>query len=149
MRSCRPTWMSCSAWSSLCSCSRRPAHHRLDRSVYRAAVHRLCAGRLPCCRRRGPTGLRPRLLIGHLFITLGESSEFQSMSRRPDHPVHHLRTFLQHSGAGKFFIDFSMALMGNKPNSAGRTVVLASFLLGGLRARASPPRSPSAPSPIR
>src|SRR6185503_7121370 len=39
--------------------------------------------------------------------------------------------FLQHSGAGKFFIDFSMALMGNKPNSAGRTVVLSSFLLGG------------------
>src|SRR5213078_2665102 len=39
--------------------------------------------------------------------------------------------FLQHSGAGKFFIDFSMALMGHKPNSAGRTVVLASFLLGG------------------
>src|SRR5919198_89693 len=39
--------------------------------------------------------------------------------------------FLQHSGAGKFFIDFSMALMGHKPNSAGRTVVLSSFLLGG------------------
>jgi TRAP transporter 4TM/12TM fusion protein len=39
--------------------------------------------------------------------------------------------FLQHSGAGKFFIDFSMAMMGNKPNSAGRTVVLSSFLLGG------------------
>ena len=39
--------------------------------------------------------------------------------------------FLQHSGAGKFFIDFSLALMGNKPNSAGRTVVLSSFLLGG------------------
>src|SRR5262245_42314864 len=39
--------------------------------------------------------------------------------------------FLAQSGAGKFFIDFSMALMGNKPNSAGRTVVLSSFLLGG------------------
>src|SRR6201988_5266214 len=39
--------------------------------------------------------------------------------------------FLQHSGAGKFFIDFSMALMGNKANAAGRTVVLSSFLLGG------------------
>src|SRR5262249_58053077 len=39
--------------------------------------------------------------------------------------------FLQHSGAGKFFIDFSMALMGHKANSAGRTVVLSSFLLGG------------------
>ena len=39
--------------------------------------------------------------------------------------------FLQQSGAGKFFIDFSLALMGNKANSAGRTVVLSSFLLGG------------------
>ncbi|MBL8288980.1 MAG: TRAP transporter fused permease subunit [Rubrivivax sp.] len=39
--------------------------------------------------------------------------------------------FLQHSGAGKFFIDFSFAAMGGKPTGAGRTVVLASFLLGG------------------
>src|SRR4030088_2483931 len=39
--------------------------------------------------------------------------------------------FLQHSGAGKFFIDFTLKLMGGKPNSAGRTVVLSSFLLGG------------------
>src|SRR4029079_186317 len=39
--------------------------------------------------------------------------------------------FLHHSGAGKFFIDFSLQLLGGKPNSAGRTVVLSSFLLGG------------------
>ena len=39
--------------------------------------------------------------------------------------------FLQHSGAGKFFLDFSFAAMGGKPAGAGRTVVLASFLLGG------------------
>src|SRR5499427_5307520 len=39
--------------------------------------------------------------------------------------------FLQYSGAGKFFIDFSLAAMGGKPTGAGRTVVLASFLLGG------------------
>src|SRR5262245_29096817 len=39
--------------------------------------------------------------------------------------------FLQYSGAGKFFIDFSLAAMGGKSSSAGRTVVLASFLLGG------------------
>ena len=39
--------------------------------------------------------------------------------------------FLQYSGAGKFFIDFSFAAMGGKPTGAGRTVVLASFLLGG------------------
>ncbi|MDI6725987.1 MAG: TRAP transporter fused permease subunit [Smithellaceae bacterium] len=39
--------------------------------------------------------------------------------------------FLQFSGAGKFFIDFSFAAMGGKHSSAGRTVVLSSFLLGG------------------
>lgn len=38
---------------------------------------------------------------------------------------------LQGSGAGKFFVDFSFALTGGKPTSAGRTVVLSSFLLGG------------------
>ena len=39
--------------------------------------------------------------------------------------------FLQHSGAGKFFLDWSFAAMGGKHTSAGRTVVLSSFLLGG------------------
>jgi TRAP transporter 4TM/12TM fusion protein len=38
--------------------------------------------------------------------------------------------FLQQSGAGRFFIDFAFALMGRKPGGAGRTVVLATFLLG-------------------
>src|SRR3546814_17053228 len=39
--------------------------------------------------------------------------------------------FLQFSGAGKFYIDFSFSAMGGKPAGAGRPVVLASFLLGG------------------
>jgi TRAP transporter 4TM/12TM fusion protein len=39
--------------------------------------------------------------------------------------------FLDKSGAGQFFIDFSFAAMGGKPTGAGRTAVLASFLLGG------------------
>jgi TRAP transporter 4TM/12TM fusion protein len=39
--------------------------------------------------------------------------------------------FLQQSGAGKFFLDWSFAAMGRRPTGAGRTVVLASFLLGG------------------
>ncbi len=39
--------------------------------------------------------------------------------------------FLQFSGAGRFYIDFSFSAMGGKPAGAGRTVVLASFLLGG------------------
>ncbi len=38
---------------------------------------------------------------------------------------------LQSTGAGKFFVDFSFSLTGGKPSSAGRTVVLSSFLLGG------------------
>jgi TRAP transporter 4TM/12TM fusion protein len=38
---------------------------------------------------------------------------------------------LQASGAGKFFVDFSFAATGGKATSAGRTVVLSSFLLGG------------------
>ncbi len=40
-------------------------------------------------------------------------------------------SFLEFSGAGKFFIDFSLTAMGGKPTGAGRTVTLASFLLGG------------------
>jgi len=39
--------------------------------------------------------------------------------------------FLQYSGAGKFYLDWSFAAMGSKHSGAGRTVVLASFLLGG------------------
>ena len=39
--------------------------------------------------------------------------------------------FLQYSGAGKFFLDFSFSLMGGKSSSAGRAVVMSSFLLGG------------------
>ena len=38
---------------------------------------------------------------------------------------------LQASGAGKFFVDFSFAATGGRAASAGRTVVLSSFLLGG------------------
>jgi TRAP transporter 4TM/12TM fusion protein len=39
--------------------------------------------------------------------------------------------FLQQSGAGKFYLDWSFAAMGGRHSGAGRTVVLASFLLGG------------------
>ena len=39
--------------------------------------------------------------------------------------------FLQRSGAGRFFLDWSFAAMGGTRAGAGRTVVLASFLLGG------------------
>jgi len=39
--------------------------------------------------------------------------------------------FLQFSGAGKFFVDFSLAAFGGKPTGAGRAIVASSFLLGG------------------
>ena len=39
--------------------------------------------------------------------------------------------FLQFTGAGKFFIDFSFAAMGGKSSGVGRTIVLSSFLMGG------------------
>jgi len=45
------------------------------------------------------------------------------------HPLHHLGCLFRILGAGRFFIDFSLAAMGGKPTSAGRTVTLASFLL--------------------
>ena len=38
---------------------------------------------------------------------------------------------LAFSGAGEFFIDFSLAVTGGKRAAAGRSIVLSSFLLGG------------------
>jgi len=71
-------------------------------------------------------------LVGHLFITLeGIFGVAVDVSATLIILFTIYGAFLQQSGAGKFFIDFSLALMGGKPNSAGRTVVLSSFLLGG------------------
>jgi TRAP transporter 4TM/12TM fusion protein len=71
-------------------------------------------------------------LIGHLFMTLeGIFGIPVDVSSSLIILFTIYGAFLQHSGAGKFFIDFSMTLMGSKANSAGRTVVLSSFLLGG------------------
>src|SRR5689334_19146594 len=73
----------------------------------------------------------PRL-VGHLFITLeGIFGVAVDVSATLIILFTIYGAFLQQSGAGKFFIDFSLALMGGKANSAGRTVVLSSFLLGG------------------
>jgi len=38
---------------------------------------------------------------------------------------------LEYSKAGEFYVNFSLAATGGKPAAAGRTVTLASFLLGG------------------
>jgi TRAP transporter 4TM/12TM fusion protein len=71
-------------------------------------------------------------LVGHLFMTLeGIFGVAVDVSATLIILFTIYGAFLQQSGAGKFFIDFSLALMGGKRNAAGRTVVLSSFLLGG------------------
>src|SRR5450830_1516853 len=71
-------------------------------------------------------------LVGHLFITLeGIFGVAVDVSATLIIMFTIYGAILQHSGAGKFFIDFSLGVMGNKPSSAGRAVVASSFLLGG------------------
>ncbi|MDO9411790.1 MAG: TRAP transporter fused permease subunit [Pseudolabrys sp.] len=71
-------------------------------------------------------------LVGHLFITLeGIFGVAVDVSASLIIMFTIYGAILQHSGAGRFFIDFSLAVMGNKPSSAGRAVVASSFLLGG------------------
>ncbi len=71
-------------------------------------------------------------LVGHLFITLeGIFGVAVDVSATLIIMFTIYGAILQHSGAGKFFIDFSLAIMGGKPSSAGRAVVASSFLLGG------------------
>jgi TRAP-type uncharacterized transport system fused permease subunit len=71
-------------------------------------------------------------LVGHLYMTLeGIFGIAVDVSSSLIILFTIYGAFLQHSGAGKFFIDFSFAAMGGRRSSAGRTVVLASFLLGG------------------
>jgi TRAP transporter 4TM/12TM fusion protein len=73
----------------------------------------------------------PRL-IGHMYMTLeGIYGTAINVSSTLIILFTIYGAFLQFSGAGKFYIDFSFAAMGGKPTSAGRTVTLASFLLGG------------------
>jgi TRAP transporter 4TM/12TM fusion protein len=71
-------------------------------------------------------------LVGHMYMTL--EGVFGT-------PIDVSATFiilftiygavLQYSGAGEFFIDFSLAVSGGSRAAAGRTIVLSSFLLGG------------------
>jgi TRAP transporter 4TM/12TM fusion protein len=71
-------------------------------------------------------------LVGHMYMTLeGIFGTAVDVSATLIILFTIYGAFLQYSGAGKFFLDFSFSLMGGKPTSAGRAVVLASFLLGG------------------
>jgi TRAP transporter 4TM/12TM fusion protein len=71
-------------------------------------------------------------LVGHMYMTLeGIFGVAVDVSSSLIILFTIFGAFLQFSGAGKFFLDFSFAAMGGKSSGAGRTVVLASFLLGG------------------
>ena len=73
----------------------------------------------------------PRL-VGHMYMTLeGIYGTAVNVSSTLIILFTIYGAFLQFSGAGKFFIDFSFSAMGGKPTGAGRTVTLSSFLLGG------------------
>ncbi|MGH8669506.1 MAG: TRAP transporter permease [Burkholderiales bacterium] len=73
----------------------------------------------------------PRL-VGHMYMTLeGIYGTAIAVSSTLIIQFTIFGAFLQFSGAGRFYIDFSFAAFGGKPTSAGRTVTLASFLLGG------------------
>jgi TRAP transporter 4TM/12TM fusion protein len=73
----------------------------------------------------------PRL-VGHMYMTLeGIYGTAVSVSSSLIILFTIYGAFLQFSNAGKFYIDFSFSAMGGKPTSAGRTVTMASFLLGG------------------
>ena len=85
------------------------------------------------CRRRGRTrATRSGAWSAHMYMTLeGIFGVAVDVSSSLIILFTIFGAFLQYSGAGKFFIDFSFSAMGGKPTGAGRTVVLASFLLGG------------------
>jgi len=71
-------------------------------------------------------------LVGHMYMTLeGIFGTAVDVSATLIILFTIYGSFLQYSGAGKFFLDFSFSLMGGKSSSAGRAVVLSSFLLGG------------------
>lgn len=71
-------------------------------------------------------------LIGHLYMTLeGIFGSAVDVSSSLIILFTIFGAILQFSGAGKFFIDFSFSALGGKSTSAGRAIVMSSFLLGG------------------
>ena len=77
-------------------------------------------------------GYDPGDVVAHLYMTLeGVFGTTVDVSSSLIILFTIFGAILFHSGAGKFFIDFSFAAMGGRRNSAGRAVVLSSFLMGG------------------
>jgi len=71
-------------------------------------------------------------MVGHLYINLeGVFGPAVDVSATLIILFTIYGAVLNATGAGRFYIDFSFAAMGGKPAAAGRTIVAASFLLGG------------------
>ena len=71
-------------------------------------------------------------LVGHMFMTLeGIYGSAIDVSSSLIILFTIFGAFLQFTGAGKFFIDWSFSVLGGRPSNIGRTIVLSSFLLGG------------------
>ncbi|MBL8662407.1 MAG: TRAP transporter permease [Candidatus Odyssella sp.] len=71
-------------------------------------------------------------IVGHLYISLeGVFGPAIDVSATLIILFTIYGAVLNATGAGKFYIDFSFAAMGGRPTAAGRTIVVASFLLGG------------------
>lgn len=71
-------------------------------------------------------------LLGHMYMTLeGIYGSAVDVSSSLIILFTIFGAFLQFTGAGKFFIDWSFSVLGGQPSNVGRTIVLSSFLLGG------------------
>ena len=71
-------------------------------------------------------------MVGHMYMTLeGVFGSAIDVSSSLIILFTIYGAILAASGAGKFFIDFSFSALGGKSSSAGRAVVVSSFLLGG------------------
>ncbi|MGA1350554.1 MAG: TRAP transporter permease [Burkholderiaceae bacterium] len=71
-------------------------------------------------------------LVGHMYMTLeGIYGSAVDVSSSLIILFTIFGAFLQYTGAGKFFIDWSFSVLGGRPSNVGRTIVLSSFLLGG------------------
>jgi TRAP transporter 4TM/12TM fusion protein len=71
-------------------------------------------------------------IVGHMYMTLeGVFGPAVDVSATLIILFTIYGAVLQASGAGRFFLDLSFALMGRARAGVGRTVVLSSFLLGG------------------
>ena len=95
-------------------------------------------------------GYAPEDLVAHLYMTLeGIFGSTVDVSSSLIILFTIFGAVLQHSGAGRFFIDFSFAAMGGRRNAPGAPWCCPRSCSAVRPARASRPPSRSARSPIR